>query len=76
MTDIGDDIIYRILLFNPKTVCTVSYDSMISFYDVDTGKIIHTITGHKGRIRYSTILKDGTLVTVGDEKMVRFWSWF
>ena len=47
---------------------------MIQFCDIDTGKTICTKSGHNGCIWYSTILKDGTLVTVGYDRKIRFWN--
>ena len=39
--------IYRILLFNPKTVCTIADGSMIRFHDIDIGETICTKNVHK-----------------------------
>ena len=69
----------KIQIFNTKTIVFVSYDNdEISFYDIDTGNFICYIRkGNEEESEYietCTILKDGTLVTVGSDKLIRFWS--
>lgn len=62
------------MLFNLKTICTVDYGGKIIFLKIDSGNIICKKSGNDW-INFATILKDGTLVTVGDNTMIRFWSW-
>ena len=35
---------------------------------------METLAGHSGWVIYSTIMNDGTLVTVGADKVIKFWS--
>ena len=52
----------------------MSDDSTIKFWDLEKGAMVKSLAGHSSWVIYSTIMEDGTLVTAGADKNIRFWS--
>ena len=52
---------------------SASYDSSIKLWDIESGKCINTLEGHKGWVQDIKILPNGSLVSVGKDKAIRIW---
>ena len=50
-------------------------DSNINFYNLDSGKVVKTLTGHTGLIRSLLLMNNlDTLMSSSDDWTVRMWS--
>lgn len=47
---------------------------MVKFWSLEEGVEVQNLNGHSSWVIYSTIMEDGTLVTVGADKQIQFWS--
>ncbi len=66
---------YRVS-FSPdgKILATSSHDKKIRLWEVPSGKLVGTLTGHERPARGLAFLPDGTLVTAGLDRTIRFWD--
>ncbi len=65
------------LLFAPdgKTLAAFKWANDIEVWDTSTGRLLHTLTGHKDIVWSVAFSSDGkTLVSGGDDKNIRFWD--
>ena len=62
-------MIYKIDLF-----LTVSDDSTIKIWNINKDEEENTLLGHSSWVITANIMKNGTLVTSGADKSIRFWS--
>lgn len=64
-------------VFSPdgRQVLTASDDGTCKLWDVKTGAVVHTLTGHKDRVRWATFSRDGTMIlTSSNDKTARLWD--
>lgn len=68
----------KILNFKKGVVCTASDDATIKFWDIEKYKTLHqplhNLTGHTSWVIFATITNNGTLVSCGADKKIRFWN--
>ena len=66
---------YRVS-FSPdgKILAALSHDKKIRLWEVPSGKLVGTLTGHERPARGMVFLPDGTFVTAGLDRTIRFWD--
>ncbi len=47
---------------------------MLKFWSLEEGVEVQNLKAHSSWVIYSTIMEDGTLVTVGADKQIKFWK--
>ncbi len=58
-----------------KKLATAGYDSTLKVWNVATGALLHTFTGHKGRVmKVAFSADDRTIVTAGYDKTIKVWE--
>lgn len=58
-----------------KTIATTSGDGTARIWDLTTGKLRHTLSGHEGIVRHCTFSNDGLqLFTSGFDRTIRVWD--
>ena len=65
------------IVFSPdgKILASGGWDNTIKLWDIATGKVISTLTGHQGRIWSVAFSPDGkTLVSGSEDRTIRLWS--
>jgi WD40 repeat protein len=62
------------LIFKNDIFLTVSDDSSIKFWNTNNEDEENSLTGHSSWVISATILKNGTVVTTGADKTIRFWQ--
>lgn len=67
-------IVTKLLMFNRDVFMSGSEDSTLKFFHLDEEESVETVTAHAPAVADATILKDGTLVTCGTDKNIKFWS--
>jgi WD40 repeat protein len=65
------------LAFHPSgaIIALASDNGSITFFDQETGELLHTIAAHEGRVRGLAFSPDGTLLaSTGSDDIVRIWG--
>ncbi|HEX4590078.1 MAG TPA: WD40 repeat domain-containing protein, partial [Gemmataceae bacterium] len=62
--------------FSPdgKTLATICHDKIIRLWDVPSGKLRASLSGHTAPAPALAFLPDGTLATAGTDATIRFWD--
>jgi len=56
-------------------IATASWDSDVRLWDVETGKELAVLTGHKAAVLNCAFSPDGrTLATKSDDRTIKFWN--
>ena len=61
------------MIFKDNIFLTVSDDSTVKFWNINNDEEESSLTGHSSWVISATILKNGTVVTTGADKTIRFW---
>ncbi|MCP4695894.1 MAG: CHAT domain-containing protein [Gammaproteobacteria bacterium] len=63
--------------FNPDgtQLVTASHDNTVRLWDVQSGRVLHTLSGHEDTVWHTVFSPDGTqLVTVSHDNAMRLWN--
>ena len=62
------------MIFKNEIFLTVSDDATIKLWNINKDEEENSLLGHSSWVITATIMKNGTLVTSGADKSVRFWT--
>lgn len=72
-----NDVIRKLLILpGNKTFASASNDCTIKIWDLDSGKVLHTLSGHESFVYDLGILSNGDIVSCGEDRTVRIWRDF
>jgi len=71
---VNNAIGHKLLMFNNDVFVSANDDGSLKFYDDKKAEALHTITVSKEPITNITKTIDGTVVTTGADKNVKYWS--
>ncbi|KAF2743353.1 F-box/WD repeat-containing protein pof1 [Sporormia fimetaria CBS 119925] len=63
------------LQFDDRILMTGSYDATVKIWDLKTGKVIRTLTGHTQGIRCLQFDDGGRLITGSLDHTIKVWNW-
>jgi WD40 repeat protein len=70
----GDVQVIFTLEILPSVIYSGSRDSMVRVWDRHTGKCLRVLQGHKGEVKCSTVLSDGSVATAGYDGAIVIWN--
>lgn len=60
---------------NSIAICSGSYDKLLRIWEIDTGKLISTLTGHELAVSCLAVTKNGEFIASGSfDNTVRIWT--
>jgi WD40 repeat protein len=62
------------MIFKNDIFLSLSDDSYIKFWNLNDDLYLHTLAGHSSWVLSAIIMKDGTLLTTGADKTIKFWT--
>lgn len=69
-----NDVVRKLLILpDGKSFASASNDCKIKIWDLETGKLLRTLSGHSSFIYDLDILPDGEIVSSGEDRTVRVW---
>ena len=69
-----NDVVRKLLILpGGKSFASASNDCKIKIWNLETGQLLRTLSGHSSFIYDLDLLPDGELVSSGEDRMVRIW---